>query len=213
MGFVPFKDGAPTGAWEIFADGFARVDTIVNTSDAIYRPMGLAEGPDGSLYISESVTGRIWRVSYYGDRKQFGQAELAANEARKAMNHIRNPDPVEDNLLKDVEDLSAETYRIYCGTCHQMNGLGASGRFPPLAGTDWVTGNKDRLIQIVLMGMEGPIDVNGELFNNVMPQHSFMSDQQIAHVLTYIRSQFGNQASAVSPQEVSAVRQRLLPPQ
>ena len=65
--FVPFEDGQPTGEWEVFADGFAGVDTVVNTSDAVYRPMGLATGPDGSLYISESNKGKIWRVMYKGD--------------------------------------------------------------------------------------------------------------------------------------------------
>ena len=62
--FVPFKNGKPSGEWEVFADGFAEVDPIVNVSDAAYRPMGLAEGPDGSLYISESNKGKIWRVMY-----------------------------------------------------------------------------------------------------------------------------------------------------
>ncbi len=67
--FVPFDDeGKATGGYEIFADGFARVDTVVNTSDAIYRPMGLSIGPDGSVYISESNQGKIWRIMYKGDK-------------------------------------------------------------------------------------------------------------------------------------------------
>jgi glucose/arabinose dehydrogenase len=65
--FVPFKDGMPSGDWEVFADGFAGVEKIESPRDAKHRPMGLAQGPDGSLFISESVTGKIWRVAYCGN--------------------------------------------------------------------------------------------------------------------------------------------------
>ena len=64
VGFVPFKDGKPSGEWEVFADGFAGMDTIINTTDALCRPMGLAQGPDGSLYVSDSSKGKIWRIMY-----------------------------------------------------------------------------------------------------------------------------------------------------
>ena len=63
--FVPFVNGKPTGQWEIFADGFAGTDSLYNPSDAAYRPCGVAQGPDGSLYISDSQKGRIWRVIYH----------------------------------------------------------------------------------------------------------------------------------------------------
>jgi glucose/arabinose dehydrogenase len=62
--FVPFEGKEPTGEWEIFADGFAGQEEIQRVEDARYRPMGLAEGPDGSLYISDSVRGRIWRIMF-----------------------------------------------------------------------------------------------------------------------------------------------------
>lgn len=65
--FVPFKDGLPSGNWEVFADGFAAKDTIKSPADAIYRPCGLAEGPDGSMYITDDVKGNIWKVSYKGN--------------------------------------------------------------------------------------------------------------------------------------------------
>jgi glucose/arabinose dehydrogenase len=64
--FAPFEGGEPTGEWEVFADGFAGPGPIETPRDARYRPMGLAVAPDGSLYIAESVTGRIWRVTHGG---------------------------------------------------------------------------------------------------------------------------------------------------
>jgi glucose/arabinose dehydrogenase len=96
VAFVPFENGNPTGRWEVFADGFAGIDPIVEMKQAKYRPMGLAEGPDGSLYISESVNGKIWRIIFTGDKLNFGAAELASMEKRKTLSHLRIPDEVND---------------------------------------------------------------------------------------------------------------------
>ena len=64
--FVPMKDGKPSGQWEVFADGFAGVEAIKSTRDAKHRPCGLAQGKDGSLYISDSVKGTIYKIIYTG---------------------------------------------------------------------------------------------------------------------------------------------------
>ena len=209
IGFIPFENGQPTGQWEVFADGFAGIDPIVNVSDASYRPMGIAMGPDGSLYFSDTEKGKIWRVMYKGDKDGFGTPQLAKMEERKSASNIRTPHEIDDNLERGVVVGGEQVYRTYCGSCHQNNGKGASGRFPPLAGASWVTGDKSLLINIVLQGMEGPITVNGEAYNNVMPQHSFLSNEDVASVLTYIRASFGNSASPVSAQEVEKIRQSL----
>ena len=209
IAFVPFKDGQPSGPFEVFADGFAGVDPIINVRDAIYRPMGIAMGPDGSLYITETELGKIWRIMYKGDKDEFGQTQLAEMEKRKLASNIRQPHEVNDNLDKEELSGGEKVYSFYCGTCHQRDGQGASGRFPPLAKASYVTGDKNLLISIVLKGMEGPIEVNGEQYNGTMPQHSFLGDGEIANVLTYIRENFGNKASAVTPEEVAKVREAL----
>ena len=77
--------------WEVFADGLTGTDVVKIMSDAKYRPMGLAEGPDGSLYISESKKGKIWRILYHGDRLTFGEKELQEMEKRKSRSHIKKP--------------------------------------------------------------------------------------------------------------------------
>lgn len=204
--FVPFENGEPTGEWEVFADGFAQVDPIVNVNDAVYRPMGIAMGPDGSLYLGDTEEGKIWRVMYKGDRESFGPAQLADMEKHKTLSHIRRPDLENDNLDKGQMAAGERIYYTYCGTCHQSNGKGDSGRFPSLVGTDWVTGDTKRLIELVLNGLEGPIEVNGETYSGLMPQHSFLSDEQLAAVLTYIREGFGNESSAISAEEVAQIR-------
>ncbi|MBX2840578.1 MAG: PQQ-dependent sugar dehydrogenase [Flammeovirgaceae bacterium] len=68
VAFVSFKDGKPQKDWERFAEGFTQVDSVMSTNDAKFRPVGLAEGSDGSLYISDSAKGKIWRVIYYGEK-------------------------------------------------------------------------------------------------------------------------------------------------
>ena len=66
VAFVPFENGKPTGKWEIFANGFAGVDVITSTRAAQHRPCGLAQGPDGSLYVSDDSKGTIYRILYNG---------------------------------------------------------------------------------------------------------------------------------------------------
>ncbi|MDQ6476994.1 c-type cytochrome [Dyadobacter sp. LHD-138] len=209
IGFVPFKGGQPSGGWDIFADGFAGVDPIVNTSDAAYRPMGIAMGPDGSLYFAETEKGKIWKITYTGNKSKFGTTALAQMEKRKSMSHIRTPDVVADNLDKDKPVAGGQVYSVYCAACHQRNGMGDSQRFPPLAGSEWVNGDKKRLVEIMLKGLEGPIEVKGLPYNNIMPSHSFLSNEEIAQVLTFIRQSFGNTAPAVDADEVKKARQAL----
>ena len=100
-----------------------------------------------------------------------------------------------------------------CFTCHQPNGQGIAGQFPPLADSDWVLGDKERLIKISIYGLMGEIEVNGVKYNNVMvppgiPPGS-LTDNQIADVLTYIRNDWGNSASSVSAEEVATVRESI----
>jgi glucose/arabinose dehydrogenase len=64
VAFVPFKDGKPSGDWEIFANGFAGTDNVISPRQAKHRPVGLAQGPDGSLYVSDDVQGTIYKISY-----------------------------------------------------------------------------------------------------------------------------------------------------
>lgn len=118
--------------------------------------------------------------------------------------------------LKGVErDLFIKGKAIYaregfCGTCHQPDGKGltASG-FPPLVGTNWVTGNDERLIKLVLKGLHGPIEVLGKKYPGQVPMTPFggmLKDDEVAAVLTYVRNSFGNKAPAISPDKVKEVR-------
>lgn len=206
VAFVPFSNGKPSGPWEVFADGFAQQDTIVTTSDAKARPMGLSMGPDGSLYITESVKGKIWRVMYKGDKAQFGDQQLAGMTQRKMRTNVKDPDEVKDNLMRGKASPGAVAYTRYCATCHLPSGQGDGNRFPPLFGSEWVTGPKKNLIQVVLKGMSGPIKVRGKSYDGVMPAHAFLSDEQVADILTHVKTTMTHGGSPVSVEEVQAVR-------
>lgn len=213
--FIPFVNGAPTGdieqggKWEVFADGFTGIDTVENTTDAKYRPMGLAEGPDGSLYISESNKGKIWRIMFKGDKNKFGEEQLAKMEKRKSAEYIKTPDPVKDDLHKGSTLEGGILFNLRCAICHQRNGMGDNNRYPPLVGSEFVKGDKERLINIVLNGLQGRITVAGKTWDGVMPSHAAsLDDHAVASILTYIRKKFGDNSSVVTSTEVAKVRKK-----
>ena len=194
--FVPFINGKLSDNYELFADGFIGPKAIKSPGDAVYRPCGLAEGPDGSLYILDSQKGRLWKILYYEDGLPVDPVEIYSESVASTEEQVVDP-----ALLP-----GQKVYNTYCLACHQANGKGAPGMNPPLTGTDWVTGDKERLIKVILNGMSDPIEINGETYSNIMASHAFLSDQQIADVLTYIRQSFGNDASEIQVREVAALR-------
>ena len=97
-------------------------------------------------------------------------------------------------------------FKKYCISCHQADGGGVPNLNPPLIKTPYVLGDKKKLIKIILHGLNENIEIKGEFFSNPMPELSILKDQEIADVLTYVRSSFGNKASAVTAAEVKAAR-------
>ncbi len=111
-------------------------------------------------------------------------------------------------VSKVVMDRGKKVYDMVCIACHQADGAGMPPMNPPLIKTKWVLGSKKELVKIVLKGLKGgEIEIDGDTFNNPMPPlETTLNDQQIADVLTYVRNNFGNKASAVTVAEVKAVR-------
>lgn len=113
------------------------------------------------------------------------------------------------------EQLIAAGKRLYtqtCATCHQVNGQGVAGVYPPLAGSDWVQGNEERVIRVLLHGLSGPLNVHGQTYNGAMPAFGRVqgggynwSEERIAQVLTYIRQEWGNQAEPVTKDKVTEI--------
>lgn len=131
-----------------------------------------------------------------GEKKPAGDTAAAAPAAGAA-----TPD------VAVAANPGAEKYGQVCAACHQATGLGIEGNFPPLAGSDWLNGKSEVPIAIVLHGLQGEIDVLGKKYNGAMaPWGEAMNDSEIAAVLTYARSQWGNTGSAVTVDEVKAAR-------
>jgi mono/diheme cytochrome c family protein len=118
-----------------------------------------------------------------------------------------------DTAAKGPVDPLAEGKRIFganCAACHQSNGLGVAGAFPPIVGSEWVTGPEQTVVRILLNGLGGAVQVKGATYNGAMPAwKESMSDDEISHVISYIRQWAPNAAPAVSPSTVGALRKEL----
>ena len=93
-----------------------------------------------------------------------------------------------------------DVYEANCVTCHMAEGEGIEGAFPPLAKSDYLT-DKTRLVKVVLLGLRGPIKVNGKEYDGEMAGLS-LTDEQVADVLNYVRNSWGNKGAATTPAEV-----------
>jgi mono/diheme cytochrome c family protein len=103
--------------------------------------------------------------------------------------------------------IGSRLYGSHCLSCHQAHGSGVPGVQPALAGTPVPIGDPDSLLAWVMFGVR-PAALPPGHFAGVMPQFNYLSDTELAALLTYVRSSFGNQASAISAQQVAAVRQQ-----
>jgi glucose/arabinose dehydrogenase len=194
--FVPFDDtGMPRGTFETFADGFAGRTEFVSPGDARFRPAGVAAGPDGSLYITDSRKGRIWRIIYTGD---------SATTARRAAVTM----PAAAAALNDGSR-GAQLYQQICAACHMPEGTGVAGMNPPLMGSPMVAGDPTTLIRLTLFGPAPVLPAGRPKYGTVMPPFGVaFSDADLADTLTFVRRAFGKGASPITAALVSAERKK-----
>jgi mono/diheme cytochrome c family protein len=110
--------------------------------------------------------------------------------------------------LKQSISAGLDVYSVNCQSCHMEQGEGLEGVYPPLAKSDYLMADKKRSIKQVIGGVSGPIIVNGIEYNSDMSGYP-LNDDEVAHVLNYIRNSFGNKGAAVTPAEVAAERKLL----
>jgi glucose/arabinose dehydrogenase/mono/diheme cytochrome c family protein len=192
--FVAFDEkGMPKGTYEQFAWGFPQLDDFTTPGDAMYRPAGVAVGPDGSLYIGETEKGRIWRVIFTGE---------ATADARPK----RVATPVNFRAI-DGNTSGGRIYASVCAACHMPNGSGVPGMQPALAGSAVAAGDTNRLIDVLLKGPAAVLPPDREKFNNVMPPFGAVyNDADLASVINYVRKNFAPSASLVTAEQVAARR-------
>lgn len=111
-----------------------------------------------------------------------------------------------EKAATQAEHPGKKVYNAVCLACHMADGSGVPGMHPPIYESDFVNGDSEQLIKIVLEGMSGKIEVKGETYNSIMPPQAHLSNKQIADVLSYIRSSFGNNSGPVSPEDVQKLR-------
>lgn len=106
---------------------------------------------------------------------------------------------------QSIADKGKEVYDQNCLACHQIDGSGVPMLTPSLVNAGWVQGDKVRLINVVLKGLKG-VEIEGEMYDNPMPPLAHLSDEDIAAVLSYVRSNFSNKAGPIKKEEVAAAR-------
>ena len=126
---------------------------------------------------------------------------MVYNETKKQGGVVMMVEPPFDAVLA-----GENFYKANCVVCHQPNGGGIPGAFPPLTESEWVAGSEDRLASILLNGLSGPITVKGAQYFSVMPPLNQFSDRDLASVLTFVRQSFGNSAAPVSEEKVAEIR-------
>jgi mono/diheme cytochrome c family protein len=140
----------------------------------------------GAFYIYSTPSGV---ESSYGDQRTTAS--------------LRPPE-VAVNAVQKVD--GKQIYSGKCAACHQATGLGIPGVFPPLAGSEWVVGDEKILTSIMLHGVNGEMEVKGTVYKGAMPAWKSLSDADLAAVMSYIRSDWGNKSAEIEPGTVAAQR-------
>lgn len=158
------------------------------------------EGPDNLLTYS----GKEVDETYLGSAGMAQDSRVAELEQQKK--DAIKADPKIAGLSKDIiMEKGKRVFSQTCFACHQLNGEGIPGVFPPLAKSDFLMADKNRAIVAVIKGLSGQISVNGKDYNGVMPPVAINEDQ-VAQVLTYIRNEWGNSSDIITVDEVRKVR-------
>jgi glucose/arabinose dehydrogenase/mono/diheme cytochrome c family protein len=197
--FVPFDEqGMPVkgtdkfGKYETFADGFSGLEEFTAPRDARFRPGGVAQGPDGSLYITDTVKGRLWRVIYTGE-------DTSATRPRQVI-ATQTPAPI------GADTPGGKIYLQVCAACHMPNGSGVPGMQPALIGSSAIAGDPTRLIDILLQGPAAVLPADREKFSNVMPPFAVLNDADLASLMTYLRKNFAPGSAEITAAQVAARR-------
>lgn len=188
VAFVPFKNGEPSGNYETFAGGFAGINPIPDRGAAKYRPMGLAIGPDGALYISDYKKGRIWRVVYTG-KKTTAHKTVDNNKADST--EVTSVDTAAMSSLTGVELF----HRLQCNTCHSVDRSTPASTGPNLYGLygskvtvqngKTVTADEAYLRESILQANAKVVDG----YMPVMPSYeSQLTKEEVNKLVVYMKS-------------------------
>ena len=149
---------------------------------------------DKAIYSGKEVD-----YVYLGDRAQPNMAAVATAAAAQSTGEL---------TLEQQVDAGRELFAGTCSTCHQAEGQGMPGVFPPLAGSDYIAADPGRVPAVILHGLVGPVTVNGTEYNSNMPPMSQLTDDEVANISTYVLNSWGNPGGRVTKAEAAAIRQQ-----
>lgn len=173
--------------------------TYILVDHAIFRAFN--KGALGMLKVDGERNSQI----YTG--KEADNVYLPEGGALQTLPDEKAPEKVLAKNLEQRIAAGATVFKQNCAACHQPDGKGLKGAFPPLAGSDFLMKDKKRAIGIVINGLEGKVTVNGEDYNGVMPALG-LDDEDAANVVTYIMNSWGNKDGETTPAEVKAQRKK-----
>ena len=165
----------------------------------------------------------IWLIAVYGLAIFAGGAYLgrySGNFSGDSLDPMQGPPPAKkgggaqaqtEQAELSPHDRGKKIFAANCQTCHQASGEGVPGQYPPLAGSEFTNGGSRRMGMIVLKGLQGPVKVKGQQYGTAVmqPWDKTLTDQKIADVMTYERSDWGNKASPVTAEQIAALRKEL----
>ena len=162
------------------------------------------EGPENLLVYS----GKEIDAVYLGSQAEAGSAaEKKVASLQAQMREAIKTDPKITSLTKEIQiEKGKGVFMQTCFVCHQPDGQGIPNQIPPLAKSDFLMADKARAIRGVLTGQSGEMTVNGKKYNGVMIPLNYLTDEQIANVLTYVRNNWGNSGDGVTVDEVRRIR-------
>ena len=134
--------------------------------------------------------------------KQLSDAFLWPGKAVEAVNEVAALSAEQQARFDAGRDL----FLISCGACHQPHGRGQDGLAPPIRNSDWILGPPERLVRIVLHGLQGPIEIKGKMWELAMPGLAVFDDEQLSSILTYVRREWGHEGDPIDPPYVGKVR-------
>jgi nitrite reductase (NO-forming) len=156
------------------------------------------DGPENKAIYS----GKELDSVYLGDRAEPSLAAVTKAAAAAAGGTLTQQDQINAGKV---------LFTGTCSVCHQANGQGLAGVFPPLAKSDYLTSDTKRIISTVLHGLSGKVVVNGKEYNSVMPPMTQLNDDEVANILTYVYGSWGNSGARISADEVKKVRTQPAP--
>ena len=174
-----------------------QIEGLLPVSGSSRRPLAINHEPEGWNELADhpATAAKIKQL-----------ANVIVWEGKAGVTAALKPAPLAPDQQKRFEAGKA-LYAGVCAACHQADGRGLEGLAPPLLDSEWVLGPPGRPIRIVLHGVRGPIRVLGKTHTGDMPpMQSVLNDEQISSVLTYLRREWGHNASPVDPDLVSSIR-------